>query len=299
VTQGFQGFQGFQRSKGIVLSGFQKFWRGTPIAAPPSVHLRAARYGGQGSSQMEDRYTHSNGLQLGSLMPAANVSSTERLVTVLAGAALLGYAWRSNSKGMGFAGAGLLLRGATGYCPGYDAMGVNHADTRDALSGGRGVHVRESITINSPAEGLYRFWRQLEGLPEVMPHLHKVEQFDAKRSRWTTKAFEAVPITWDAEIINEVPYETIGWKTLPGQAVQHAGSVTFKPAPAGRGTDVRVHLQYAAPGGKAAAWLAWLAGQDPARLTREGLRALKRRFEGPQIEAVGSPAPSLSPSPVH
>ena len=249
---------------------------------------------------MEDRYTDSNALRLAAKLPAANVGNTERLITLLAGAAMLGYAWRSSSKGIGLAGAGLLLRGATGYCPGYGAMGVNHADTtQDALSGGRGVHVRESIAINTPADQLYRFWRQLDQLPEVMPHLETVEQLDAKRSRWTAKAFDAVPISWDAEIINEVPFETIGWKTLPGQAVQHAGSVTFKPAPAGRGTTVRVHLQYAAPGGRAAAWLAWLGGQDPARLTRDGLRALKRRFEGgPQTDVAGAPA-SLSPMPVH
>ena len=247
---------------------------------------------------MEDSYLFSNTMPLASRLPAANVGSTERLVTLLAGAALLGYAWRSSSKGIGLAGAGLMLRGATGYCPGYDAMGVNHAGTRDALSGGRGVHVRESITINAAADALYRFWRQLESLPEVMPHLERVEPLDARRSRWTAKAFDAVPITWDAEIINEVPYETIGWKTLPGQAVQHAGSVTFKPSPTGRGTEVRVHLQYAAPGGKAASWLAWLAGQDPGKLTRDGLRALKRRFEGPQLDTAAS-APPLSPSPVH
>jgi uncharacterized membrane protein len=54
--------------------------------------------------------------------------------------------------------------------------------------------------------------------------------------------------------------------------------VTFRPVPGG-GTDVRVHLQYAAPGGRAAAWLARMAGQDPARLMREGLLELKRQLE--------------------
>jgi uncharacterized membrane protein len=88
-----------------------------------------------------------------------------------------------------------------------------------------------------------------------------------------------MPITWLAEIVNEVPYETIGWQTLPGESVQHAGSVLFKSLPASNGTEVRVHLQYAPPGGKASAWLAAMAGQDPARMTREGLEALKRRFE--------------------
>ena len=62
--------------------------------------------------------------------------------------------------------------------------------------------------------------------------------------------------------------------------------MTFKPVPGNGGTEVRVHLQYSAPGGKAASWLAWLAGQDPAKFTREGLLALKRRLEvPPQVAA--------------
>ena len=212
-------------------------------------------------------------------LPTANVGSTERLLTLLAGAALLGYAWRNSSKGLGLASVGLLLRGATGYCPAYGAMGVNKSDTKQALSGPRGVHIRESIIINASPEEVYRYWRQLDRLPSVMPHLEKVEQIDTKRSRWTAKAFDQIPVTWDAEIINEVPYETIGWKTLPGESIQHAGSVTFQPAAGNRGTEVRVHLQYAAPGGKAASWLAWLAGEDPAKHTREGLRTLKQHLE--------------------
>lgn len=232
------------------------------------------------------------------LLPDANVGNTERLVTMLAGAALLGYAWRNGSKGLGLASASLLLRGATGYCPGYAAMGVNHADSKQALSGGRGVHIHEAITIAAPREEIYRFWRQLDRLPEVMPHLERVEQLDARRSRWTAKAFDAVPVQWEAEIINEVPFETIGWKTLAGQAIQHAGSVTFKSAANGRGTAVRVHLQYAAPGGRAASWLAWLAGQDPGKLTRDGLRALKLRLERPQPPS-GDAHPVSSPAPIH
>ena len=247
---------------------------------------------------MEDTYTQSNALQLNTRMPSANVGSTERMVTLLAGAALLGYAWRSNSKGLGAASAGLLLRGVTGYCPAYAAMGVNHAGTKEALSGSRGVHIRESITVNAPAEELYRFWRQLDRLPEVVPHLAKVEQLDTKRSRWTAKVFDQVPVTWEAEIVNEVPFETIGWQTLPGQSIQHAGSVTFKPVAGNDGaTEVRVHLQYAAPGGQAANWLAWLAGQDPAKYTREGLRALKRQFEERFLQ--GNPHQQIAGTTAH
>lgn len=211
---------------------------------------------------------------------SANVGNIERIVTLAAGAALLGFAWRNRSKGLGLTSAGLIARGATGFCPAYAALGVDHSDTRHALSGAKGVHVRESITVNASPEELYNFWRRLEQLPSVMPHLESVEQLDFKLSRWTAKTFGQMPVTWNAEIINEVPFETIGWKTLPGESIQHAGSVVFKPV-AGREnvTDVRVHLQYSPPGGKAAAWFAALLGQDPARLTREGLKALQQRFD--------------------
>lgn len=238
---------------------------------------------------MENTYTLSGANEIPLRMPAANVGSTERLFTALAGVALLGYAWKSGSKSLGLMSAGLLARGAAGYCPAYAAMGVNGADTKRALTGGRGIHIRESVTINAPADRIYRFWRQLDRLPAVMPHLAKVEQLDTKRSRWTAKAFDQVPITWNAEIINEVPFETIGWKTLPGEAIQNAGSVTFRPVAGHGGTEVRVHLQYATPGGRAAVWLAKLVGEDPARLTREGLLELKRHLEI-QLPELNPPA---------
>jgi uncharacterized membrane protein len=219
----------------------------------------------------------------GSLIPApgisANVGNIERIVTLAAGAALLGYAWRHRSRGLGLTSAGLIARGATGFCPAYAALGVDHSDTRHALSGAKGVHVREAIIVNASPEELYSFWRQLERLPSVMPHLESVEQIDFRLSRWTAKTLGQVPLSWTAEIINEVPFETIAWKTLPGESIQHAGSVVFKRLPATGGTDVRVHLQYSPPGGRAAAWFAALVGQDPAKLTREGLEALKKQFE--------------------
>jgi uncharacterized membrane protein len=210
-----------------------------------------------------------------------NVGHMERLVTLAAGAALMGYAWRHRSRSLGITSAGLLARGATGYCPAYAALGVNHSDTRQALSGDRGVHVRESITVNASPEQLYTFWRSYENLPTVMPHLDRVEEVDYRLSRWTAKALGGVPVSWVAETINEVPFETIGWKTLPGETLQHAGSVVFKRLPETGATDVRVHFQYSPPGGKAAAWFAAFLGQDPAKLTREGLTALQQRFAPP------------------
>lgn len=235
---------------------------------------------------MQQMTTISNGSEAAPRLVHANVGEVERTMSALAGAAMLGLAWKRGSKSLALMSTGLVLRGVSGYCPAYAAIGVDRTDTRQALGGERGIHIREAITIDSPPEAVYRFWRQLERLPEIMPHLERVEQLDSRRSRWTAVAFDRVPITWDAEIINDVPFETIGWKTLPGESVQTAGSVTFTPAPGGYGTEVRVHLQYLPPGGHAAGWFAWLAGQDPAQMTRDGLQALKQRLESDRIPGL-------------
>jgi uncharacterized membrane protein len=228
---------------------------------------------------MQQTNTISNRPEAAPRLVHANIGEIERAMSALAGAAVLGLAWKRGSKSLALMSTGLLLRGVSGYCPAYAAMGVDHTDTRQALAGARGIHIREAITIDAPPEAVYRFWRQLERLPEIMPHLEKVEQLDSRRSRWTAIAFDRLPITWEAEIINDVPFETIGWKTLRGESVQTAGSVTFKPAAAGRCTELRVHLQYLPPGGHAARWFAWLVGEDPAKMTRDGLQALKQRLE--------------------
>lgn len=226
---------------------------------------------------MQQTDTITNGSEPAARFIHTNVGEVERVMSALAGAALLGLAWKRGSPRLALMSTGLVLRGVSGYCPAYAASGIDRTDTRQALAGERGIHIREAITIDAPPEAVYRFWRQLERLPEIMPHLKKVEQLGSMRSRWTALAFDRVPITWEAEIINDVPGETIGWQTLPGESVQTAGSVTFKPV--GLGTELRVHLQYLPPGGHAAGWFAWLAGQDPAQMTRDGLQALKQRLE--------------------
>ena len=83
---------------------------------------------------------------------------------------------------------------------------------------------------------------------------------------------------WDAEIINEVDDERIGWRTLKGAVVAHAGSVIFE-AIGGATTNVTVTLQYDPPGGPLGAALASLLGQDPAKKIGEDLSRFKEVME--------------------
>jgi len=219
-----------------------------------------------------------------------NISEIERWGSIAAGVSLAAYGLsRRRTPGWVAAGLGALLvrRGVSGHCETYEMLGVNTAgtgqDTRRALGGSAGVNVEESVTINRPVELLYRFWRNLENLPQFMHHLESVERVTDTLSRWRAKGPAGTIVEWTAEIINEVPNKVIGWRSTEGSEVVSAGSVNFDDAGPGRGTRVRVRLQYSAPGGKVGAAVARLMGRDPATEIREDLRQFKQMLETGEI----------------
>ena len=222
-----------------------------------------------------------------------NIADAERWASALGGAALTAYAIKQlkdrspSGAALAAAGTALIYRGATGHCHLYAAAGINTAadedDTKRALAGPRGVNVEDSVTINASPEELYVFWRNFELLPRFMAHLVEVRQIDVRRSHWVAKAPAGRTVEWDAEIINEVPGDLIGWRTLPGSDVVSAGSVHFKAAPGSRGCEVRVRLQYDPPAGKVGATIAWMLGHDPARAIHEDLRRFKQLMETGEV----------------
>ncbi|WP_406696340.1 SRPBCC family protein [Singulisphaera sp. Ch08] len=109
--------------------------------------------------------------------------------------------------------------------------------------GGREIDVTGSITINRPAEELYRFWRNFENLPRIMTHLESVQVTGDRRSHWKAKAPVGSTVEWDAEITEDRPNELIAWRSLEGADVENSGAVRFVPAPGGRGTEVHVEMR--------------------------------------------------------
>ncbi len=231
-----------------------------------------------------------------------NVAGVERWASALGGAALAAYGIRQlkgrapAGAAMAAAGSALMYRGATGYCPMYAAAGLNTVgerernETRRRLSGSRGVHVAEVVTIRAPAGELYAFWRDLEQLPRFMNHLVSVTDLDGRLSHWVAQAAGGRTVEWSAEIINEIPGELIAWSTLAGSEVVSSGSVSFKPSADGRETQVRVRLQYDPPAGKIGAAVARLLGKDPSQTIREDLRRFKQLMEAGEIATTDGQA---------
>jgi uncharacterized membrane protein len=145
------------------------------------------------------------------------------------------------------------------------------------------MHVKQAITVNRPAAEVYAFWHDFQNLPRFMDHLESVQVTGGRRSHWKAKAPAGTTVEWDAELVDDQPDSLIAWRSVEGSGVQNAGTVRFQPAPGNRGTEVRVELQYDAPGGKLGALLAKLFGEEPGQQVYDDLRAFKQVMETGEV----------------
>ena len=222
-----------------------------------------------------------------------NVGESERLTTGVVGGLLLLAGLRRSVPGLLLSAIGgvLLHRAITGHCSGYAAMGIDTAK-RDEGEPARpqeyfqkSIHIEESIRIDKSPEELYRFWRNFENLPKFMHHLESVKCFDGNRSHWAAKGPAAYRVEWDAQIINDEPSRLIAWRSLGSADVDNAGSVRFVPAAGGRGTDVKVVMDYIPPAGSVGDAIAKLLGADPQRQIRKDLERFKQMMQSGEIPA--------------
>ena len=156
-----------------------------------------------------------------------------------------------------------------------------------------GVHIQTAFTINKSPGEVYREWRQLEKLPRFMKHLETVRQLDHRRSEWTARGPLGSTFVWQAEIVDEAEGRYIVWRSLPGSPIETSGSVEFREAPGGRGTELIVAMHYSAIGKHIGDTLADLIGAVPERVLREQVRGFKQLMEAGEIPTTqGQPSGS-------
>ena len=151
-------------------------------------------------------------------------------------------------------------------------------EVRAAMDAGV-VRTKRSVTVGRPVEECYAFWRNFENLPQFMRHLESVTVTGPRTSHWRAKAPAGKSVEWDAEVVEERENELIAWRSLPGADVYNAGTVRFMPAPGGRGTEVRVELEYKPPLGKLGSKVAMLWREEPGQQVQDDLRHFKQVME--------------------
>jgi uncharacterized membrane protein len=246
-----------------------------------------------GASRVQDAHTTNQG---------RNVGDTERIVSVVSGGALAAYGLgRRDLPGLAMAllGGELMHRGASGHCVLYEALGVTTADghaypvrrprlasAAATVNAREAVRIERSVTINRPRSELYGVWRDFTSLPRYIADLESVTDLGNGRSRWVAVLPGGKHVEWTAEIVTQRENEIVSWKTVDDSDVAHAGSVIFRDAPAGRGTEMKIEVDYEPPGGPIGALTArfmGIFGQSPDAKVREDLRRFKMQMETGEV----------------
>ena len=101
-----------------------------------------------------------------------NVGNVERIGSLLAGGALMGYALRNHPRSAGPAalaltGAALAFRGATGFCPVYNRLGIDTAEDPEAWRNlpPRELQADEMMTSEATGES----WPLPDGARRIQP----------------------------------------------------------------------------------------------------------------------------------
>lgn len=143
--------------------------------------------------------------------------------------------------------------------------------------------VGKSVTINRPRSELYAYWRDFTHLPSFMHAIERVELTGGGRSTWTIKAPVGQKVTLETELVSVVENESIGWRSVEGSQIRTAGLVTFKDAPADRGTIVTAEIAYEPPGGDVGRLFAKLFRAEPNIQARHELKRFKQLMEAGEI----------------
>lgn len=101
------------------------------------------------------------------------------------------------------------------------------------------IRLEKSVQIGRPVEDVFQTWCDLEALPRYTNLLRSIRR-SGDRSSWTAEV-GGIPLEWTAEIVQVIPNESIGWRSVEG--VRHSGRVTFSRI--GDQTLVHVQMNYA------------------------------------------------------
>ena len=201
-----------------------------------------------------------------------NFSDTERWGSLITGGALVlsGLSQRSlRGALMAIAGGTLAYHGVAGQ------KSIQETVT-EATGIDKPLRVEKTVSIqNKSPEELYQFWHNFENLPTFMKHLKSVTVISDKRSHWVANAPLGNSVEWDADIIEDRPNQLISWASVADATVENSGFVRFQAGPPGRGTEVKVVLEYSVPGGALTAAIATIFGENPEQQIGDDLRRFK------------------------
>lgn len=211
------------------------------------------------------------GLESATLKRKSGAGAGDRVLALVGGALTL----------YGFARRGLI--GAAARTIGAGMLWSEIREPRDATARSgrerrRTVDIQKTLFVGAPVQRVYEFWTDYQNFPRFMSSLREVRDLGGGRSHWVVSGPGGLPIEWDSVLTEQVPGESIAWRSRPGSMLENAGVVRFRPE--GEGTRVDVRLCYNPPAGGAGQAVAELFGADPRGKLNQDLGRLKALLEG-------------------
>lgn len=217
-----------------------------------------------------------------------NVNQIERIASTALGVVLLVRSLKHPSFIKTALGLDLLYRGISGHSYLYQVLGINTADGSKqlALEEPGLPEVTRAITVGKPAEELYLLWRNPQRLSQIMGDTTEITEMSEDHLHWKLRVPFGLNVAWDMQIIEDRPGELLRWKSREGARLPSEGSICFQPAPGERGTEVKLHLRFEAPGGRIGNAIAKRMGFVPRMLAEQTLRRLKSLAETGEIPTL-------------
>jgi uncharacterized membrane protein len=152
-------------------------------------------------------------------------------------------------------------------------------DAAFAAGQDRDVQASAAITINAPLAEVFRFWEDPRNLPRFMRDTATIEATGERKTRWSLSAPAGVTVEWDVEITESSPNERISWRTGEGSPVGAIGTVRFREAPRGQGTEVIFDTHFTPPGGELGKTIGGLFAEALETRIGNDLRRVKQLIE--------------------
>ena len=139
-----------------------------------------------------------------------------------------------------------------------------------------------TITINRPRAELFAFWADFSNISKFMQSISNVA-LEGDVARWDIKGPLGQTVTLRTMMTERRDDTLLAWASTPASDIKASGRVTFRDAPAGRGTELEAELSYVPPMGEVGRWIGKLFQTDPVIQGRRELRRFKMLMEAGEI----------------
>lgn len=140
----------------------------------------------------------------------------------------------------------------------------------------------KTILISKPKAELYTFWRDYKNLSRFMSNIESVET-TGTISVWKISAPAGQTVTVETELVEDRENELLKWRSTEQSQIQTSGHISFRDAPADRGTYVEAVVTYHPPAGKLGRVVAQLLRREPHIQARHEMKRFKMLMETGEI----------------